>query len=775
MAKTLPIQFVKTREKQDVFLKEAGGSNELPQWATQQIIQENSIRIVNALENISTHFQNRSVCNRSLPLLVKAKLNKHATAKSYRPNIRSILNQNHKHNVIGISGFGEILFKIDKEEDADAIKNAVVSVQNNTSSKDKPIGVAAIEDLSIYTCPVNAESLSNKLIKVQLVDYKDENYNTISIQTLTRLCGELGCEIKKVNYADNLNIFKVNCPSAETIRQIATLDSVISIKEMPYYELVAAPNPYKAEIELAKPIEGVDYPIIGILDSGVEQSEYLSSWNVCDENNIAGLDESDISRIHGSMVASIAVYGDILENRDYIGCGPLKFISCIVNTDSQGTCIYEDELVEHIRSAVQLYPDIKIWNLSQGSKTEVSDFEFSDFAIALDDIQRKNDILICKSAGNTNGTPGRITLGAESILAFTVGSICNKGFYSEDLDEGSHSPFSRIGYGPEGLIKPEIVHYGGNTRTGIKVLTGFDYQQMAFGTSFSTPRITSLAAHLYHRIGGTFDPTLIKALIIHNANYPLLVDKNIDDYDKKYGFGLPPSINDILNNDEDEFTMVWQPDFSNGTDFQVIDFPYPEILIDENGFYYGEVTVTVVNDPVLKSEEGNEYCQTDIDVKVGPVSKVSHYTLGAVGTPKTYRNEDRVSINNILTEDKYSKCQLGPIRERNLIMKNHKWQPVKKFHVDLSAMTPGRKESIKDFRRWAMTMRALSRDATTLELHEDGLVNPIRTTIIITIKDSKHKGQMYNEGIKLIDIHNFEHSNIITHNYVRILGNIENQ
>ena len=56
MAKTLPIQLVKTRKNQDEFLKEAGGSNDLPKWATEQVIRENSVRLVNALDNISSHF-----------------------------------------------------------------------------------------------------------------------------------------------------------------------------------------------------------------------------------------------------------------------------------------------------------------------------------------------------------------------------------------------------------------------------------------------------------------------------------------------------------------------------------------------------------------------------------------------------------------------------------------------------------------------------------------------------------------------------------------------
>lgn len=774
MAKTLPIQLVKTREKRDEFLKEAGGSNDLPGWATEQIIQENSVRLIGALDTIKGCFTDRHEYNTSLPLLVKAKLNEHATAKSYRPNVRSILNQKRKHNVIGISGFREILFKLDGIEDIEAIKDVVVSVQNRISSKDKPIGVAAIEDLTIYTCDVDIDALSDKLLKIQLVDYKDSNLNAISEQLLIELGKKLECNIEKVDYAKDLVMFKVDHPTADAIRQIVTLDNVISIKEMPYYELVAAPNPLDAEIDLAKPIEGEEYPILGILDSGVEKSDYLSSWSYNDENNVAGLDELDINRIHGTMVASVAVYGDVLEDKKCTGCGPLKFVSCIVNSDREGLMIYEDELILYIREAVRQYPNIKIWNLSQGSKTEVSDFKFSDFAIALDDIQKENNVLICKSAGNSHNL-GRITLGAESMLALTVGSICNYGTHPEDLEEGQLSPFSRIGYGPEGLIKPEVVHYGGNKHTGIKVLTGADIQYTAFGTSFSTPRISSLAAHLCHRLDGAFDPTLIKALIVHNANYPSVVDKNIVGYDKMYGFGLPSSIDDILNDDVDEFTMVWQPDFNNGADFQVIDFPYPETLIDENGDYYGIVTVTIVSDPILKGGEGYEYCQTDIDVKIGPVRGVNHFALGAVGTPKTYRNEERIdSLYNILTEDKYSKRQSEIIRERNLIMKNHKWQPVKKFQVDLSTMTTAKKNQIKNCQTWAMTMRAFTRDATAYELLEDGVINSIKTTIIVTIRDPKNKGLIYNEGIRLLDAHNFEHSNIVVRNDIHLLGNVEN-
>lgn len=774
MAKTLPIQLVKIREDKDIFLKEAGGSDELPSWTSEHEIHSHAVNLANDIDSLRNRFHNRLGINSRLPLLVKAKLNKHATAKSYRPNVRAILNQNHKHNVIGISGFRDLLVKIDNIEDLNAISRAIVSVENNTSSKDKPIGVAAIDNLSSFSCEFDADVLSGKLVKIQLADYKNAELNSLSEQLLLELVHALGYKVEKIKYADDLIIYKLNNPTVDALKQIATMDSVISIREMPYYELVAAPCPHFAEVDLAKPIEGENYPIIGILDSGVESSEYLKAWRVGDEDNIAGLEDIDISRTHGTMVTSVAVYGDLLEGKDYTGCGPLKYVSCIVNSDVNRISIAEDELVIHIQDAIRKHPDIHVWNVSQGSTHEVSDYDFSDFAKALDSIQKKHNVLICKSAGNCSNGNGRITYGAESLLTLTVGSICNQGTHHEDLPDGTHSPFSRIGYGPEGLVKPEIVHYGGNRHTGIKVLTGADIQYTSFGTSFSTPRVTALAAHLYNRLdSSSFDPTLIKALIIHNATYPPVVDKNVEGHEKMYGFGLPATIDNMLNNDEDEFTMVWQPDLNGGTDFQVIDFPYPDSLIDDDGFFYGVVTVTVVTDPVLKSGEGNEYCQTDIEVKLGPVDNVSHYVLGAIGTPKTYRNEDRIKLNNILVDEKYSKRQPELMRERNLILKNHKWQPVKKYKVDLSTMRPAIKSKLKDKRRWAFVIKSYTRDATSLELHEDGIMNDVRATVIITIRDPYNKGVIYNEGIRLLDTYNFEHTNIEINNNIQLLGEIE--
>ena len=40
-------------------------------------------------------------------------------------------------------------------------------------------------------------------------------------------------------------------------------------------------------------------------------------------------------------------------------------------------------------------------------------------------------------------------------------------------------------------------------------------------------------------------------------------------------------------------------------------------MIDEEGYFYGEITLTLVTSPILDPNQGSEYCQSNIDVMFG--------------------------------------------------------------------------------------------------------------------------------------------------------------
>ena len=242
-------------------------------------------------------------------------------------------------------------------------------------------------------------------------------------------------------------------------------------------------------------------------------------------------------------------------------CSPCKMTSCIVNGTNQ---ILEYELVKNIKKAILNHPEVRVWNLSQGIKASISDCEYSHLAIALDGLQKQHKILICKSAGNfepqADGAHLRITKGAESVMSLVVGSIALDKETERDAEPRCRSPFSRIGPGIENVVKPDLVHYGGNTDSLISAFSIWGRQVRCFkGTSFSTPRVTGLAANVEHYLGDKFSPLLVRAMLIHNATYPVNNSSDTSALRKELGFGKPGTLNDIIKNDQDECTMVFSP------------------------------------------------------------------------------------------------------------------------------------------------------------------------------------------------------------------------
>lgn len=763
MPKNLPIQSVSFRGDVDRFLTEGGGSSSLPKWVNDEIISENSTRVYGQLTGFSALFDDN---NRTLPLLTEVLLNESATAKSYRPAVRKLLDMANKRNVIGMTSVGKLIVKVDSKQDLNTITRRFETVEG--ASKNKRLGMAAIKSIEKHTPVVEEGIIAGDCLKLQLVDYQNNEQNHLSHIQLESLCNEFGLNVEELHYASNLRLFSVENVSMEAVARIGAMDSILSVRKMPTIEFEVAPEPENSNIEVMQPIVGEDYPQVGLLDSGVGDIDYLRPW-VSGEDNTADLLEEEISKRHGTAVAGVINYGDMLENRNMTGCGPCKILSCIVNTDQ--TSILEKELVRNIQSAILSHPEIKIWNLSQGSNVDINDNLYSEFGIALDSLQKQNKVLICKSAGNDSTcTPLRITEGADSLLSLVVGSVAHKKTTERDAEVGDRSPFSRIGPGVENVVKPDIVHYGGNRDTHLSLFSEWGRQYcLNSGTSFSTPRVTSLAANLQQKIGGECNPLLLKALLVHYSNYPEQISKSADELRKEMGFGLPCLIDEMLANDADECTMVFAHTLEKGSDVVSLDFPYPNGLVD-NGKFIGEITLTMAVNPILNASQGSEYCQSQVDVLLQTYDHVEHVRLGENAI---MRNEHRTSSDalNILNANLYSKSAFKTefANERMLIEHGDKYQPIKKYCVDLSKMTEANKNKALDCnRKWALKLNGLYRDTAELSLQRDGEVLSQDVIVVITIKDPLRRGLVYSECLQLLEERGYVHSDINVHNDIEI-------
>ncbi|WP_298475607.1 S8 family peptidase [uncultured Maribacter sp.] len=774
--KNLPIKIFEKRKEIDERRVEGGGNSNLPKFVLSdselyERAEEYSAIVHDKLDDFEKRPQNRKF----IPTTLNVEINDKAIAKSHRSEIKKIFNVNYKHNFIGFTGANNLLVKIDSPRD-------VYEIEKNLRNINKhKIGLSAISHIEDFFPDVRVDKNDGKDLKVTMINYQNLEINNAVKNVFEKFCIDNDLKFKRTNYSPELIIYKIFESTHSTLDKLQEFEAVKSISFMPQFSVGLDFVDTDKTLEIKTPSKDIDYPVIGVLDSGISKNKYLSPWLI--DKKFSSYPENYIDDRHGTFVSGVIIYGDELENRKLTGLEGCKLFDATVMPDELIEKISEDELVENIREAIKENSEIKIWNMSLGSKQEADEHNFSHFGQALDSIQETYEVLICKSAGNCtnfkNGNPkSRVSRSADSILSLVVGSIAHNKKIN-DLAEVDHpSPFTRIGNGPSNIIKPELVSYGGNAsvvngkivKNGVSSLSSDGKIVSEVGTSFSTPRVSALLASLDMNINEEFNPLLLKALAIHSAKYPSSINMGMNDRVKQMGFGLPAPADEIIYNDEYEITLILQDTLIKGEYMEILEFPFPESLIDDEGYYYGDINLTIVGSPVLRNQ-GSEYCQSNLEVLFGTYDNIKNRDT----TVATIINEfgpDGVEniFRNGAYKAKYKKdFDTDYARERVLLDYGKKYHPIKKFSVNLEGLTPANKENkLKSPKKWFLRVKGLFRDFAEEMASQDGEELSQNYCLILTIKDNKRKHKIYNEVNQLLSNGNFNHSNINLREEVRV-------
>lgn len=779
--KNLPIKFFQKRQK-DERDTEGGGGGKLPKWANHELIGEKASYVRSILSGISKSLADKVQRNNYVPSVLKLKVNEDALAKTYRREISNLFNVG-KLNIIGVSGEDEVLVKIDNEADLQAIMKKFSNINDAFPSNTTLIGISAITNAEEFKPHIDVEPDKETVVKVKLFNYGNSELNSILIKLFESYCAEKKLPFERTAYSADLNIYRLTEITPDAFDELKDFDGVQLITEMPTYDITMDELTEENTIAIKQPKNGQTYPVVGILDTGIANIPHLTPW--LHNKNFTKYHDDDTNKGHGTFVAGVLVYGDELEGINYTGFEGCKLFEAIVMPDIQKQKIYEDELIEHIREAIGKNDEIKIWNLSLGTRNEADLYEFSDFAKALDEVQELHNVLICKSAGNCdnfkiNAPKSRISKSADTIRGLVVGSLTHDKSTTDLAEKFTPSPFSRMGPGPSYLIKPDVVHMGGNAgldhrhnivSNPVKSFAPDGSIAKNVGTSFSTPRVAAIAAGLDSMLNEKFNPLLLKALIIHSAKYPEEMKMAIADKINGAGFGLPSNINDILFNQPNEITLILQDTLEKGNFIDILDFPFPQSMMDDDGYFYGEVTVTLVTAPILEVSQGAEYCQSNIDVMFGSYDdKVERDTT----KPLIKNPIGADGRQNILATAVYSKKASQDTTtpfatERMLVSYGDKYQPVKKWSVNFDDFTNANKEKyLKAPKNWYLKLEGLFRHFTETKCEMQKMTPSQEFCLILTIKDTKKRGNVYNEVTQLLDNFSFIHSNVKIKEEVRI-------
>lgn len=778
----LPIMFFVTREIDQLRI-EGSGSSAIPQWVlTGDDLLQKANELDAAFDLVVTNFKRHEDRESPVPFVFVAKLKDDSTSKTRRREVESVFRTGDRSNLIGLADAGELLIKVDSSKQIETIASRLKDHNQNK------FAISCLDTFSDFQ-PNIIDAEPDNIAKVKLIDFQDYEMNNSIHSLFERKLIKLQVPYRKTHYTNNLPVYRIETSTKSFLDELDNtieFDMLFSIEPMPMYSVRVDMIVDEAPIETIEPLPDTFYQTLGLLDSGVADIPQLNPWIT--DKRWSVYPESSIDPGHGTFVAGVALYGDKCESNQWVDHHGIKIFDAAVFPGGKEK-LAEDELIANISEAIEHnHEKVKIWNLSISVTRQVSDSKFSDLGIALDDLQTRFNILICKSTGNCNnfvsGRPKeRIHEGADSIRSLVVGSVAqSKGPYDiADID--NPSPFSRVGPGPEFIIKPEVSHYGGNAginnkgetvQSGVKSFSIDGRVATAVGTSFSTPRIASLATGLYQALDEEFDPLLLKSLIIHSASYSEKLHIPTSERTNQLGFGVPKSVSQILYNSPYEATLILRDTLSKGDKIDIMDFPMPKSLI-RNGFYTGQITATLVYDPILDPTQGIEYCQSNMDVKFGSYSEKvrrdtsRHNILNPVG---------REGAQNLFKESLYSKRVMRDnksdfaLRERLLIQYGDKYYPVKKYAVDLSELSEANKHNyLTDDKHWFLFLSGLYRANAEQRFIVERRIPSQDFCLILTIRDPEKTADVYNEVIQALDAHHFWHSSIKLSSTISIASN----
>lgn len=768
----LPIKFFAPREVDELRV-EPGGNSDPPKWLLTGIeLEQRSILLSAEFDQFETRILEREAKSSPIPFIFVAKMCDDSTAKSRRKDIATLFQVSERSNIIGLAEADELIVRLDSISEMKTVSSRLKDYERNNYA------ISCLESFIKYE-PIFVEGETVDSYKVKLVDFQEYEQNVAIQRLFERTMSSKKIIFNKTDYSEQFFIYKLSAVDKDALDGLKDCDiyeALFSIEPMPKYILALDSLENEQTVSVMHPNETKEYVTVGILDNGIAPIPHLAPWLSGERWTV--YPESNINPTHGTFVAGIALYGDTCEGKSWVGHQGIKLFDATVFPDTDKEGIDEDDLIENIKEAIGAnHEKVKIWNLSISITRPVSDNKFSDFAIALDALQDQYNVLICKSAGNcsnflTSNPKGRIHEGADSIRSLVVGSVAHSKGEFDFSEIDNPSPFSRIGPGPEYIIKPEISHYGGNAgidkagklvTTGVKSFSKDGSLSSSVGTSFSTPRVTSLAAGIYQELSEEFDPLLLKALIIHSASYSKDLKIPLTERTKQLGFGVPQTVSDIIYNSPHEATLILRDSLAKGEFIDIMDFPMPTSLI-KDGFFTGQIIATLVYDPIIDPTQGIEYCQSNVDVKFGSYDEK---TERDVSRRNILNPVGRQGAQNLFRGNLYSKTRMKDkaddfaLRERLLIQYGDKYYPVKKYAVDLSELTDANKlHYLTPDKHWYLYVRGLYRDHVERKAALDSVQLSQELCLILTIRDPAGKANVYDEVTQKLDEFNFWHSNI---------------
>ena len=643
----------------------------------------------------------------------KVKMRSDAVAKTHRPT-KSIFTENKRSFVVGGAGIGEMIIEM-RPGSIEKTKQSINRAEND--SRDKPSRARSeaggIQSIQLYSSEDRVPFTLAEVTAWKEEGVVSNGYYVDTFHPLKLLFGKMQIhnEIKElvgsfVNKLESLGYVKYRelmttgfggqlflhieseneddyeVKNAELLDFLAEHPLVRKVTAAPAFSSFAASEGVGLDVEVNAPENVSSYPIIGVIDNGV--SDIFDEWKVCSWTE---LPDNFRAEDHGSKVAGLLVKGNSLNGTDIApeadGCRLADlFLFPSEGKWEEAYPLGTENFFESLRNAVEEAKETsgaRIFNISINQKARIpAESWYSLAAKKLDEISDELEVQFVISAGNLREQirdewiPADPEHNMESLLPEHVAlppAECLRGISVMALNPDSLTPtaYTLVGPACKAGVKPDVAYVGGSAdgASGLSSISMSGQKIYVNGTSMSAPLVAKIISSIDNKIGGQTSLELLKALIVHHAQYPdVITDSAYNEVRKNlYGYGIPGSSDAILTEDAHSFTLVVVDRIPSDQKLS-LSFPWPDSLKNRDGSCRGEVKLTLVSRPLLDSGFGDELVRENI---------TAYLRAGrADGKKKGFMKSEFSKFDGVESDD-----------ENDLLKDAISWNPVKVSHAKL--------------------------------------------------------------------------------------------
>lgn len=344
---------------------------------------------------------------------------------------------------------------------------------------------------------------------------------------------------------------------------------------------------------------------VAVFDGGVPDNSILEPWVRHFEADGVGTPIDELLH-HGTAVTGSVLFGPLQQGE------PVPTPYCYVDHYRVLGDGNDDELsvIKRIRKVIEAN-NYKYVNFSLGPRIPIADDDINPWTAIIDKLLYQKEILATVATGNDgdldeeNGN-ARIQPPSDAVNALGIGSADRL-----DADDWQRAEYSSYGPGrAPGVIKPEIVAFGGSSREPLHVIDAFNGSTTSptTGTSFASPLALRTALGIRAHFGEVLSPIALKALLVHAAIKE-------DAHEPKHcGWGrVPTDFHSIVSTNNTSVRVVYQGTL-NPAEWMNVPIPLP--AEDLQGMVNIKATLCYFTD--TNPEDPVNYTKSGMEIRFRP-------------------------------------------------------------------------------------------------------------------------------------------------------------